>query len=340
MTFFLIVSAILCAMPVAGLIYQWLGSGQDARRYPPPGKMLDVGDHRVHVHVTGTGPATVLLEAGIAASSVSWQPVEAGIGAFAQVCAYDRAGLGWSDHSSAPRTIGNIVRDLHSLLAKVSPSGPVVLVGHSFGGLVVLEYARLHRQDVAGLVLVDPLPAAEWHPPIAAEIDRLCHAVRLARRGALLARLGVVRVSLDLLKAGSRAIPKLAARTSGGRGSKLTERLVGEVRKLPRELWPVVQAHWCQPKSFKSLADHLASLPVSAAACDAASGLGDLPLIVLSAADSSPSRSVEHDRMAARSTLGRKVVAEKSGHWIQLDQPDLVIESVREVILRSTRRSS
>ena len=182
------------------------------------------------------------------------------------------------------------------------------------------------------LVLVDPLPSGEWHPPSAEEIDRLQHAVRLARRGALLARLGVVRISLDLLQAGSRAIPLIAARTSGRRGSKLTERLVGEVRKLPPELWPVVQSHWCQPKSFRSMADHLASLPASAAACDPVGDLGDLPLIVLSAADSSPSRAAEHDRMAARSTRGAKVIAEKSGHWIQLDQPDLVIDSIRRLL--------
>ena len=337
---FLIVSTILCLMPVAGLIYQWVGSHLDARRYPAPGKMLDVGDHRLHVHLTGAGPATVLLEAGIAASSVSWQPVKSGIGAFARVCAYDRAGLGWSEHSAAPRTIENILKDLQALLAHVSPDAPVVLVGHSFGGLVVLEYARRHREQVAGLVLVDPLPAGEWHPPTAEELNRLRHGVRLARRGALLAKLGVVRLSLDLLQAGSRTVPMWAAKTSGGRGSKLTERLVGEVRKLPRKLWPVVQAHWCQPKSFQSMADHLASLPLSASTCDARSGLGDLPLIVLSASDSSPSRAAEHDRMAARSTFGRKIVAEKSGHWIQLDQPDLVIESVREIISRSSRRSS
>ena len=330
--FLLILLAALCALPLAGLIYQWVGSSHDARRYSAPGQMFDMGNHRLHAHITGAGAATVLLEAGIAASSVSWQPVQAGISQFARVCAYDRAGFGWSDPSSQPRTIENIVRELRTLLTQVNPASPVVLVGHSFGGLVVLEYARLHRADVAALVLVDPLPSGEWHPPSAGEIDRLQHAVRLARRGALLARLGVVRISLDLLQAGSRAIPLIAARTSGRRGSKLTERLVGEVRKLPRELWPVVQAHWCQPKSFRSMADHLASLPASAASCDPVGDLGDLPLIVLSAADSSPSRAAQHDRMAARSTRGAKVIAEKSGHWIQLDQPDLVIETIRRLL--------
>jgi pimeloyl-ACP methyl ester carboxylesterase len=160
----------------------------------------------------------------------------------------------------------------------------------------------------------------------------LDRGVRLARRGAWVARLGIVRLSLDLLRAGSRRIPKLAAKISSGSGSQLTERLVGEVRKLPKELWPVVQSHWCQPKAFLSMADHLESLPASAAACRSACDLGDLPVTVLSGANSAANRLAEHQAMANRSTRGKLVIAQNSGHWIQLDEPDLVVAAVREII--------
>lgn len=325
MTILLAIAALVGAPSLAGLTYQSVGNLRDRRRVPPPGRMVGT----LHALVTGEGPVTVLLEAGIAATSVSWQLVQPELSRHARVISYDRAGLGWSRAAATPRTIANTLADLRALLDELAPTGPIVLVGHSFGGLAVLEYAHAYPDRIAGLVLVDPLPASEWHPIAPHEAVRLSHGVRLSRRGATLARFGFVRVSLDLLRAGSRTIPQLAAKASAGRGSALTERLVGQVRKLPRELWPAVQSHWCQPKSFLSMASHLENLPESAAACtDHSASLGAIPVIVLSAADSSPSRSLEHDAMAARSSKGIKRIAEKSGHWIQLDEPDRVTASI------------
>lgn len=283
--------------------------------------MLDVGGHGLHFQLTGEGPVTVVFESGIAASSLSWQLVWPEVAKFARVCLYDRAGLGWSGPSKEPRTIANVIGDLRALLAEVP--GPYILVGHSFGGLVAFEYACA-GWPVAGLVLLDPLTVTESHPD-------LRRGVQLSRRGGILARLGVVRLSLDLLQAGSRAIPQLAARVSSGNGSKLTERLVGEVRKLPPEVWPVIQAHWCQPKAFRSMADHLQSLPASLAACSLNCDLGNLPVIVLSAAAAGSTRDEGHDRMAKASKRGQKIFAARSGHWIQLDEPELVIAAIRRL---------
>ncbi|MBV8816716.1 MAG: alpha/beta hydrolase, partial [Acidobacteriaceae bacterium] len=240
--------------------------------------------------------------------------------------------LGWSDPSTTPRTIENGIRDLRAILKAERIAQGIILVGHSWGGLAVLQYACRYPDEVGGLVLVDPLTAIEWCPLDPQEAAKLRRGIMLARRGALLARLGIVRLSLDLLQAGSRRIPALAARISArGGGSKLTERLVGEVRKLPPELWPVIQSHWCQPKSFESMASHLEQLPLSAAACLTHSELRDMPLIVLSAADSSPARRAEHHRIARLSTQGELIVANSSGHWIQLDQPGLVVDSIQKI---------
>jgi pimeloyl-ACP methyl ester carboxylesterase len=326
--FLLVIPLIL----LAGLLYQAIGSALDLRRYPAPGRLIDVGGHRLHMHTAGQGGPVVVLEAGIAASSVSWRLVQDRLAPFTTVISYDRAGLGYSDPSPQPRTIPNILKDFQTLLSKAGIPTPIILVGHSFGGLAALEYACIDKSRLAGLVLVDPLAASEWCPVQPQSEATLNRGVRLARRGAWVARLGIVRLSLDLLRAGSRRIPKLAAKISSGSGSQLTERLVGEVRKLPKELWPVVQSHWCQPKAFLSMADHLESLPASAAACQAVCDLGDLPVTVLSAANSAANRLAEHQAMANRSTRGKLVVAQNSGHWIQLDEPDLVIAAVREII--------
>lgn len=324
--------ALLAAVVLAGAVYQALGIAKDARRFPAPGRFIHVGTHRLHAQLSENPGPTVLFEAGIGSSSVSWALVRQQLSGIARVCAYDRAGLGWSDAARTPRTLENILSDLRALATHSEISRPIVLVGHSFGGLVALEYACRYREELAGLVLVDPLAASEWHPLTVEDARRLARGVTLARRGALLARLGVVRFALALLTRGSRRIPKMFARISSGNGAPLTERILGEVGKLPPEAWPIIQAHWCQPKSFLGMADHLENLPRNAAQCSADCDLGDLPLIVLSAVDSSPVRLDEHERMAKLSRQGRWALAKKSGHWIQLDQPELVVSAIREVI--------
>ncbi len=152
----------------------------------------------------------------------------------------------------------------------------------------------------------------------------------LARRGALLARLGIVRFGLSLLSGGLRRIPKLVARAaSRGAGESAISRLVREVQKMPPETWPMVQAHWCQPKSFLGLANYLECLPASAAE---ASECGDLPITILSASNSTAAQLAERDALVRNSRKGKHVMASKSGHWIHFDDPELVIESIREMI--------
>ena len=319
---------LVCALCIAGVLYQEMGSARDARRFPAPGQFVNTGGHRLHAFLSGASGPTVVFESGIAASSLSWETVRREVARFARVCTYDRAGLGWSDAADSPRSLDNVLGDFRALLKSLAIDGPLVVVGHSFGGLAALQFACRYPSELSGLVLVDPLPASEWCPAQPADLARLQRGVKLARRGARLARLGVVRLSLDLLRAGSRWIPKLAASLSArGGGSQLTERLIGEIRKLPPELWPVIQSHWCQPKSFHSMASHLEWLPVSAAGCAAECDLGHLPVVVLSA-----SGSEAHARMAGASAAGEMWVAEKSGHWIQLDQPELVVAAIRRVL--------
>src|SRR5687768_14908959 len=122
--------------------------------------MIDVGGHRLHVSSRGEGSPLVLLEAGIAASSLSWALVQPEVAKFTRVCAYDRAGLAWSEVPSCPRTFSRIVDELGAVLGHVAARGRCVLVGHSFGSLVVRGYAARHPKRVIGIVLVDP--PTEW----------------------------------------------------------------------------------------------------------------------------------------------------------------------------------
>ena len=295
--------------------------------------MIDVGGRRLHLIDKGaTGPA-VIFESGISATCLNWTQVRSRVEGFARVCTYDRAWLGWSDPAPGPRTTSTILDDLHALLEAARIPKPYILVGHSFGGMLVCAYAAKYPPgDVAGLVLVDPLPAREWLNISPAHARMLRLGVKLSRRGAVLARIGVVRAALALLMSGGRRVPQWIARLSSGRGESVISRLVGEVRKMPPETWPMVRAHWCLPKSFYGMAAYLESLPASAAQADALDKPAKIPVIVLSAGNATPQQLEEREALSRRSPRGRHIIARKSGHWIQLDEPELVVEAIREMI--------
>ncbi|MES1257471.1 MAG: alpha/beta hydrolase [Acidobacteriota bacterium] len=299
-------------------------------KVPAPGRMV----RGLHMQVAGRGSPVVVLEAGIAASSVSWSLVQQRVAAFTTVLSYDRAGFGWSAPSSSPGTALDAAEDLARMLGESGFSGPYVLAAHSFGGLIARLFQQRYPERTAGLVLVDPVVRAEWRDAPGHKQRMLRRGVTLSRRGAMLARLGVVGFALRLLTGGSQRVPRLLARVSAGKGAGVTDRLVGEVRKMPRELWPAIAQHWSQARSFDAMADNLENLPHSVTQLDESRGLGDLPVIVLSAAKPIP----EHLRDARLSTRGEHILAPDSGHWIQLDAPELVVDAIGRVVAQVRER--
>jgi pimeloyl-ACP methyl ester carboxylesterase len=331
---------VILGLALTGAVYQSAGLSRDARRFPPPGRLIDVGDHRLHVVKRGRGAPTVVLESAIAASSVSWARVQAAVARFTAVCAYDRAGLAWSDPSRAPRTFGRVVDDLDAWLATLECATPYVLVGHSFGVFVCLTYAMDHPERVAGIVLVDP--PSEWMHLDRRRSQMVRGGVLLSRIGGLLARLGVVRGCLALLTGGAPAAPRFFVKVFGPTTARTVERLVGEIRKLPAESHPVVQALWCQPKCFQAMADYLGMMPEATAAAEAIRSLGDMPVIVISSGDQTPDVIAAHHELARTSSRGRVVVASKSGHWVPYDEPELIVDAIREIVdtFRRTHESA
>jgi pimeloyl-ACP methyl ester carboxylesterase len=321
---------------LAGIGYQWAGRRRDGRRFPPPGRMVRLPSGvRIHLRDRGEGPA-VWLEAGIAASSISWKPVEdAFLARGFRVFAMDRAGYGWSDAPRGPRSIPVLVEELRQVVVASDAPTPLVMVGHSFGGLLLRHYAERYPADVAALVLLDPLEPLEYHPVNATQAYRLRRGTLLSRRGATLARFGVVRFALDLLLAGGRTIPRLLAKVSSGRGSAVTDRLAGEIRKLPSELWPVVAAHWCLPRSFHTLADYLERLPANCSEPLNFTGDSGIPVAVVSARTTPESVQAAHRSTAG--CAGLHVLARDSGHWVQLDRPDLAVELVTKLTHSDTK---
>jgi pimeloyl-ACP methyl ester carboxylesterase len=322
--------AFVVALLAVGALYQLVGAARHRRRFPPPGSLVDVGGHRLHVTCDGSGTPVVLLESGIAASSLSWALVQPEIAKFTHVCAYDRAGLAWSDAPSCPRTFETIVGELSAVLGQVTSREQCLLVGHSFGSLVVRAYAARHPEGVTGLVLVDP--PVEWLTLTPHRARLLWGGRQLSRVGVLLARIGVVRACLALLTGGAPGAPRRFVRVFGPTAARTLARLVGEVRKLPSDVHPIVQAHWCQPKCFRAMADYLLTLERDGPSIAGIAPPRDIPVVVISGGDQPPEQLAAHRMLAEASAGGRHVVAARSAHWVQFDAPELIVAVVKDLI--------
>ncbi len=313
----LILLALLLA--VAGLAFQAFGAARDVRNYPASGRLVDLGGHRLHIDCTGEGSPAVVLDSGLPATTLSWRFVQPEVAKFTRVCSFDRAGLGWSDAGPMPRTSGQIVEELHGLLENAGIEPPYVLAGHSFGGFTVQLYAHRYPHEVAGLVLVDSIYPSEWLNMTEERKKELARYVKISRRAAWFARMGMIRLYLFLIRVGLIRVKEDA-------------RLVPFLRRLPQDFLPLLRVFWSQPKPYEAVASQIEALHESAAQVAAGNSYGDRPLIVLSASNPSPSRIAEQEAGARASSNGKHLVASRSGHWIQFDEPELVIQAIREVV--------
>src|SRR5215212_3010028 len=211
----------LLALAVAGAIYQVIATELAERAFPPPGEMVDVGGYSLHINCVGQGSPTVVLDAGSGLFSAQWVRVQREVSGTTRVCAYDRAGMGWSEMGPDPRDAQQITSELHTLLGKAGIEGPYVLVGHSFGGMYMQTYAARYPDELAGVALVDSStdPDQFSQRPEAQdsyEPQKQTSAVgsQLVRLGVSLpARLGVVRLLSKLDPASPELPPQQRAKT-------------------------------------------------------------------------------------------------------------------------------
>lgn len=319
------------------MLYQATSVRRDRRVFPAPGCLLEIDGCRFHLHQQGAGTPTVVLEAGLAATSLSWSYVQPAVAKFARVLSYDRAGLGWSEACPQLLTLEGMTEQLEQLLACAGVSPPYILVGHSFGALLIRTFAHRNPQTVGGIVLVDPVSIDTWAKCSVADLARLSYGAKLSRRGAWLARFGVVRLTLAALAAGQRTVPRLIGRASAGRGNETLKRLVGEIGKLPSSVLPAVRSHWSMEKSFRSMAAHLECLPEAAAHAARKTLPPHIPLIILSAQTATKAELCERDSWATQAVWARHVRVPNSGHWLHLEKPPVVVAAIRELCERQPR---
>jgi pimeloyl-ACP methyl ester carboxylesterase len=276
---------------------------------PPPGQRVDVGGRAVHLWCTGEGSPTVVLEAGLNDGAVQWSLVQAGLRG--RVCSSDRAGLGFSDLAPHPPSLEHAVDDLHAALTAAHVEGPLVLVGHSYGALVVRAFQVRYPERVVGLLLVDPA-----HEVLLDEEALLSRALEdTASQFASLSWLS----RLGLLALWPEAIPDRGL--AGDALAQYRARLAAG---------PYFEAAGAETRHFTK----------SLAAARALPSLGDVPLVVLSRGRADPLPGLtpaEAERWEATwtrgqltssrlSTRSRHVVAPGAGHQLPLEAPELVIE--------------
>ena len=302
--------AFVIVIACVGAIYENITEARDRRFNPMTGRLFDVGGYKMHIDCTGEGSPTVILEAGLGDTYISWRKVQPEIAKITRVCSYDRAGIGYSESSSQPRTSKVMATELHSSLQAAGVAPPYVLVGHSMGGYNVRLYASLYRSEVAGIVLVDASHPDQENrfPP---ELKNL--------EGTWLREAEFLEYTTPI------GIP----------------RLIGLCDEDP-----VQRAAECNWHSAREGVAELKSFPESAAQTAATGSLGDLPLAVLSHDPDKPSADLPADlakptndawekmqeELGHLSTRGTQVIAKNSSHYIQIDRPDVVIDAVRNVV--------
>jgi pimeloyl-ACP methyl ester carboxylesterase len=312
--------------------------------FPPPGKLVDVGGWRLHLNCTGEARAsqpTVILEAGVGDFSVEWSLVQPGVAKFARICSYDRAGDGWSELGPHPRTLRQIVYELHTLLDKGGVKPPLVLVGHSYGGWLVRLYAATYPADVAGMVLVEAGADNPWRMLPNGNLSRSSDLVKgnpipaVKVSGPL--RVGDIPTdALGRMKAGAKMI-------AVSPNEPPRDKLPPDAQRM--RAWALAQVGHIAASVNPVEHEELAGLRVWLAKSE--HPLGDMPLIVLTRGipeeEGPDGKALEaehrqgHAAMAATSRNGKLIVATRSGHHVQLDEPELVIKAIRDTLAEARK---
>jgi len=287
---------VFIAAAVAGATYQWVATRQDLASAPPPGQLVDVGGHRLHLWCTGTGNPVVILETGLGGSSADWGFVQPEVARFTRVCSYDRAGMGYSDPGPSPRTASRIAGELAELIDRSSVAVPVVLVAASSGGFNARVFASEHTDRVTGLVLIDASHEDDTHevPP-------------LARWVPLLSSLGILR----LMGVSFGPDPALLAAPVQGFAGATKFRAAG----------------------YRAAADEISHMPETAAQVRHSRRRLRTPLVVVTGARGADAtwRQLQRDQVEL-SEPGCQIIAEQSGHLVQIEQPQIVVDAIRAVI--------
>lgn len=316
---------------IAGASYQALENSADAHRFPQQGKSVSLGpafgNLSLNIDCRGQGSPTVILDSGLGVPGVGWDAVQTGAAKFTRVCFYDRAGYGWSDGTTLPRTSTEIAKELHALLEAANENGPYVLVGHSFGGYNVRVYNGQYPNEVAGMVLVDASHEDQVQRMSAGFQAYMKKAEEDMQRQKKLAPL-MIRFGL----------------------ARFSQRKVQASPGVSRDFAEEMRYLQLQPKFIDATTSEMGLFAQSADEVRASGNLGDKPLVVLTAGknvdpsqmppglsqkDLDDFRAIWVDDLQVKeaklSTQGTRIMVPDSDHMIPFERPDAIVAAIQEV---------
>jgi pimeloyl-ACP methyl ester carboxylesterase len=271
-----------------------------------PGRLIDVGGHKLHINCTGTGSPTVVLEPGLGEPSMAMAWIASDVAATTRVCVYDRAGRGWSESAGTPQDGAQVATDLHTMLERAGEQGPYVLAGHSAGGLYVLNFAQLYPDHVAGVALLDSMSPQQY-----TAIDGWSGFYEMFRRAS------AVMPSLSRL----------------GLGRAVYSTAYGD---LPAAARDQERAFWATPRHARSVRDEFSQIRTTMSEAQALTTLGDRPLVVLTAEkDAEGGWFDAQDKLAALSTNSVHRTLANADHEMLVSQQATAAESgqgIRDVV--------
>ena len=309
--FFIGVVSLILVVLSGGWIYQAISESRDLERYPAPGELIVVDDRLMHVHCVGRGSPTVIFELGIGSVAAAWSDIHRQVSLFTRACAYDRAGLGYSEPTDQPLRSSDVAQRLQKLMQAAGIEDELVLVGWSAGGIYIREFFKQYPDQVRAMLFV-----ASSHEQQASRTPQTPGsgadpALNIAR---YLAPFGLVRLS--------GILEQRVDRSSASDETKSSLKAIYHQSHILHTMWR-------ESESF--------NLDIDAARPP--SPVGNLPLIVLTPGNQDDSRQETDARnqlqqeLTLLSTNGKQIIASDSGHNIYADQPELLIESVEELVL-------
>ena len=296
--------ALLVALTI-GAIYQAIATEIDQRSaLPAPGEMVEVGEHGLHMNCIGQGSPTVVLDAGWGYTSVEWSGwAQPEVAKQTRVCAYDRAGMGWSEPEPGSPNATQTTAELHALLREAGEEGPYVLVGHSLGGLYSRVYAERYPEEVAGMVLVDSSHPDQFEgSALAVMINRVVGVV-----GPLVARVGIPRVFN--LYPSNPELPSLQR-----------EQSLSLYYRTPHQV---------------AVFEEMGTIPETMEKARGRGKLGEKPLMVVSSADHDAKTGALQEELTSLSSNSNQRVVEGSTHLslvVDRDHASQTSASILEVV--------
>ncbi len=318
----LAILSLLLVLTISGATFQWLQAAADREKFPPPGRLVEVDGLQMHLDCRGSGKPVVILEAGLGFGSSSWSLVHDAMSEHSEICAYDRPGLDWSEPINRVAGADEVATRLNKLIELGGIEGPYVLLGMSAGGVYVREYFHQYPQDIIGMVLVDS--SHEQQGTRLPRFDGMQDGDQILRLCSWLQPLGVVRI-VDAMGA------------------------IFDQLEIPEDFRALLRANVNQSHTCSSILAESQSFTAELRDTAPPAKLGDLPLTVLSqgnepeaievlgiTAEMSRAQRVAWDELqnelTALSARGQRRIARHSGHVIQLDQPQLVVDAVADMV--------